>query len=144
MISSANEAESVEGERNSLQVVVMKGKIPGNIDEYIADCPLQLHEKLKELRVIIKKAAPVAEEKISYHMPAFYLNGPLVFFAVQKNHIGFYPTPSGVEAFREDLTGYKTSKGAIRFPNDKPLPLQLVSRIVRFRVKENTRASRSK
>jgi len=122
----------------------MKGKIPENIDEYIADCPLQFRETLNDLREIIRKAAPGAEEKISYHMPAFYLNGPLVFFAAQKNHIGFYPTPSGVEAFKEDLTGYKTSKGAIQFPNDKPLPLQLVTRIVRFRVKENTGVSRSR
>jgi len=123
---------------------VKKGVSPENIDDYIAGCPVQLHGKLNELMVIIRKAAPAAEEKISYGMPGFFLNGPLVYFAAQKNHIGFYPTPSGVEAFREDLTGYKTSKGAIQFPNDKPLPFQLVSRIVMFRVKENTGVSHSR
>ena len=122
----------------------MQGKIPKNIDEYIADCPLHFQDKLQELREIILKAAPGAVEKISYRMPAFFLNGPMVYFAAQKNHIGFYPTNSGVTAFLEDLTGYKTSKGAIQFPVDKPVPRQLVTRIVRFRVKENTRASRSK
>ena len=121
-----------------------KGLSPENIDEYIADCPLHFQDKLKEMRAIIAKAAPGAGEKISYRMPTFYLNGPLVFFAAQKNHIGFYPTPSGVEAFKEDLVGYKTSKGAIQFPIDKPVPRQLVSRIVRFRVKENTRSTLSK
>jgi uncharacterized protein YdhG (YjbR/CyaY superfamily) len=117
-----------------------KGSSPENIDAYIAECPLHFQDKLHELWTIIRKAAPGAEEKISYQMPAFMLNGPLVYFAAQKNHIGFYPTPSGVEAFKEDLVAYKTSKGAIQFPIDKPLPAQLVSRIVRFRVKENTKA----
>jgi uncharacterized protein YdhG (YjbR/CyaY superfamily) len=121
-----------------------KGSPPENIDAYIAECPLHFQDKLHELWTIIRQAAPGAEEKISYQMPAFMLNGPLVYFAAQKNHIGFYPTPSGVEAFKEDLVGYKTSKGAIQFPIDKPLPRQLVARIVRFRAKENTGASRSR
>jgi uncharacterized protein YdhG (YjbR/CyaY superfamily) len=110
-----------------------------NIDEYIANCPLQFREKLQELRAIIRKGAPGAEEKISYRMPAFFFKGPLVYFAAQKNHIGFYPTPSGVTAFKNDLKEYKTSKGAIQFPIDKPLPHQLILRIVRFRVDENSR-----
>ena len=110
-----------------------------NIDEYIANCSPQFREKLQELRAIIRKGAPGAEEKISYRMPAFFLNGPLVYFAAQKNHIGFYPTPSGVAAFKNDLRDYKTSKGAIQLPIDRPLPLQLILRIVSFRVDENSR-----
>ena len=115
----------------------------GSIDEYIAHCPLLFQGKLQELRAIIRKGAPGAEEKISYRMPAFFLNGPLVYFAAQKNHIGFYPTPSGVTAFKKDLSGYKTSRGAIQFPIDKPLPLQLILRIVRFRVDENSQPTGS-
>ena len=108
------------------------------VDEYISGCPEQLQAKLKELREAIRKAAPEAEEIISYRMPAYRLNGVLVYFASQKNHIGFYPTSSGVNAFREELAAYKTSKGAIQFPVDKPIPLKLVSTIVKFRVKENS------
>jgi uncharacterized protein YdhG (YjbR/CyaY superfamily) len=108
------------------------------VDEYISGCPEQLQAKLKELREAIRKAAPEAEETISYRMPAYRLNGVLVYFAAQKNHIGFYPTSSGVNAFREELAAYKTSKGAIQFPVDKPIPLKLVSTIVKFRVKENS------
>jgi len=108
------------------------------VDEYISGCPEQLQAKLKELREAIRKAAPEAEETISYRMPAYRLNGVLVYFAAQKNHIGFYPTSSGVNAFREELAAYKTSKGAIQFPLDKPIPLKLVSTIVKFRVKENS------
>jgi uncharacterized protein YdhG (YjbR/CyaY superfamily) len=122
----------------------VKGINPENIDEYIAGCPPELQAKLQELRRVIRKAAPGAEERISYRMPAFILNGPLVYFAAQKNHIGFYPTPSGVETFMKDLSGYKISKGAIRFPVDKPLPVKLVNKIVRFRVKENSQAARSR
>ena len=114
-----------------------KTEIPRNIDEYIAGCPEHVQEKLHELRATIIKAAPGAEEKISYRMPAFTLNGILVYFAAQTRHIGFYPTSSGVTAFKHEITGYKSSKGAIQFPLDKPLPLELIARIVKFRVREN-------
>ena len=106
------------------------------IDAYISSYDEVVQPILKELRRVIKEEAPDATEKISYQMPTFYLNGNLVHFAVQKNHIGFYPAPSGVEAFKEELTDYKTSKGAIQFPLTKPIPYELVRRIVRFRVEE--------
>ena len=96
-----------------------------------------------ELRATIRKAAPGAEEKISYRMPAFNLNGILVYFAAQTRHIGFYPTSSGVTAFKEELGDYKSSKGAIQFPIDRPLPLELITRIVKFRVRENTERAKS-
>jgi len=107
------------------------------IDDYLSICPEAIRNSLIELRNTIKKVAPDAEEKISYQMPAFFLNGPLVYFSAQINHIGFYPTPSGVEAFKEELSDYVTTKGAVRFPYEKPLPLKLISEIVRFRVIEN-------
>src|SRR5665647_354015 len=115
-----------------------KAIIPKNIDEYIAACPEHVQEKLHELRATIIKAAQGAEEKISYRMPAFTLNGILVYFAAQTRHIGFYPSSSGVKAFIKELGSYKTSKGAIHFPLDKPLPVELISRIVKFRVQENS------
>ena len=106
------------------------------IDAYISRYDEDIQAILQEFRRVIKEEAPDATEKISYQMPTFYLNGNLVHFAVQKNHIGFYPAPSGVEAFKEELTDYKTSKGAIQFPMTKPIPYELVRRIVRFRVGE--------
>ena len=106
------------------------------IDAYISRYDRDIQAILQEFRRVIKEEAPDATEKISYQMPTFYLNGNLVHFAVQKNHIGFYPSPSGVAAFKEELTEYKTSKGAIQFPLTKPIPYELVRRIVRFRVEE--------
>ncbi|MGA9138916.1 MAG: DUF1801 domain-containing protein [Methanocella sp.] len=115
----------------------MEGKTFESIDEYIAQYPPDIQEKLEKLRKVIKETAPEAEETISYRMPAFKLNGrPLVYFAPFSDHIGFFPTASGVEAFKDELTGYKTSKGTIQFPLDKPMPLDLVRRIVRFKVAE--------
>lgn len=108
-----------------------------SIDEYIANFPEETQKKLEELRAVIKKAAPDAEEKISYQMPTFFLKGNLVHFAAFKNHIGFYPTPSGIQAFQEELSGYEGAKGSVQFPIDSPLPLKLISRIVKFRVAEN-------
>ena len=108
-----------------------------DIDEYISNFPVEIQRKLKELKVAIKNAAPEAEEKICYQMPAFYFKGNLVYFAGYRNHIGFYPTASGIEVFKNELSGFKHSKGAIQFPLEEPLPLELVTRIVRFRVKEN-------
>lgn len=110
---------------------------PATIDEYIADFPMEVQVMLERLRLTIATAAPDATEKISYQMPTFYFNGNLVHFAAFKHHIGFYPTPSGISAFREELKDYKTSKGAVQFPLDKPLPLELVKKIVGFRVTEN-------
>ena len=120
------------------QIIMKKGHVlPANIDEYIATFPADIQKLLKHLHETIRKTAPEAEESISYQMPAFKLNGPLVYFAGYNKHIGFYPTPSGIEKFQQELTKYKSSKGAVQFPIDQPLPLELVSRIVRFRVKEN-------
>lgn len=115
-----------------------------SIDEYITQFPPAVREKLKTLRTVIKEAAPAAEEKISYQMPTFSLHGNLVHFAAFKKHIGFYPAPSGIEAFKEELAEYKTSKGAIQFPIDKRLPYELITRIVKFRVAENTQKAKDK
>jgi uncharacterized protein YdhG (YjbR/CyaY superfamily) len=108
-----------------------------NIDQYILSFSPEIRERLEQMRQIIRSAAPEAEEVISYQMPAFRLNGILVYFAGYKNHIGFYPTASGIEAFKDQLSEYKWSKGAIQFPNDRPLPVELIERITRFRVNEN-------
>lgn len=108
------------------------------IDEYIAAFPPKIQEILEEVRFTIKKAAPGATEKISYQMPTFYLYGNLVHFAAHKNHIGFYPTPSGINAFRDELAGYSCSKGAIQFPLDQPIPLELIAAIVQYRAAENS------
>lgn len=112
-------------------------KVALTTDEYIAQFPPDVREILQNLRAVIKEAAPEATEKISYQMPTFYLNGNLVHFAAYARHIGFYPAPSGIEAFKEELSPYKGAKGSVQFPLDKPLPMDLISRIVRFRVSEN-------
>ncbi|MFS0821724.1 iron chaperone [Bacillus sp. 1P02SD] len=111
--------------------------IPKSIDEYILQYPQEIQETLKTIRKVIKESAPNAEEKISYRMPTFVSNGNLVYFAAFKKHIGFYPTSSGINAFKEELSGYKTSKGAVQFPIGKPIPYELISKIVKFRVDEN-------
>lgn len=108
------------------------------VDDYIAVFPPAIQAKLQEMRATIKKAAPKAEEVISYNMPGYKLDGMLVWFAGYKNHIGFYPKPSGLKAFEKELAGYKSSKGAVQFPIDEPLPLSLVSKMVKMRVKENS------
>jgi uncharacterized protein YdhG (YjbR/CyaY superfamily) len=107
------------------------------IDDYISSLPKNIQIILIKLRDVINRASPEAEETISYGIPTFKLNGNLVHFAGYKNHIGFYPTPSGIEAFREELSSYELSKGTIKFPIEKPIPLDLVRKIVEFRVKEN-------
>ncbi|MDP4223423.1 MAG: DUF1801 domain-containing protein [Bacteroidota bacterium] len=119
-------------------------KIPETINEYITNSPVNIQERLKKLNETIKHTAPEAKEKISYGMPAYTLNGILVYFAAHTNHIGFYPYPSAVEAFKKELTGYNTAKGSIQFPNDKPLPLDLIKRIVEFRVNEKRQNKASK
>ncbi|WP_407282256.1 DUF1801 domain-containing protein [Methanolobus sp. WCC1] len=108
-----------------------------NIDEYIAMFPKEVQDKLREMRELIQETAPQAEETISYKMPTFRLNGILVHFAAYKNHIGFYPTPSGIEAFKDELSIYKHSKGSVQFPLEEPLPFDIIRKIVVFRVKEN-------
>ena len=114
------------------------------IDEYIARFPEEIQKKLEEVRATIKAAAPGATEKISYQMPTFYLYGNLVHFAAFKNHIGFYPVPSGIQAFKDELSQFEGSKGAVRFPLDKPLPLDLISRITKYRVGENLKKAEAK
>jgi uncharacterized protein YdhG (YjbR/CyaY superfamily) len=108
------------------------------IDEYISKFPKDVRDVLEELRLAIKKTAPKAKETIRYGIPTFTLNGNLVHFAAFKNHIGFYPTPSAIEAFKKELSPFKQSKGTVQFPLDKPIPLELVKRIVEFRVQDNT------
>ena len=108
-----------------------------SIDEYISNFPEDIQKILGELRAVIKKAAPEAEEKISYQMPTFFLKGNLVHFAAYKSHIGFYPTPSGIQAFQDELSMYEGAKGSVQFPISKPLPMKLISKIVKFRVAEN-------
>ena len=115
-----------------------------SIDEYIASFPQDIQKALTGLRATIRAAAPKAEEKISYGMPAFALQGNLVYFAAFKNHIGFFPTSSGIRAFKRDLAAYELSKGTVRFLYGKPLPLRLIGRIVRFRVAENLRRAEKK
>ena len=109
-----------------------------NIDEYILTFPVETRILLEQIRAVIRKSAPDATEAISYQMPTFKLNGKnLVHFAGYKNHIGFYPVPSGMLAFKKELSVYKQGKGSVQFPVNMPLPLDLVTEIVKFRVKEN-------
>jgi len=118
---------------------VMQGNSihPTTIDEYIAQCPQDVQQILAQIRAVIKESAPNAEEKISYQMPAFHLKGYLVGFAAHTHHIGFYTTPSGIEAFKDELSAYNSSKGAVQFPLDEPMPWELIRKIVKFRVAEN-------
>ncbi len=108
-----------------------------DIDEYIAGFPRPTQEILEKLRATISQAAPEAEETINYQIPTFNLKGNLVHFAAFKEHIGFYPTPSGIEAFKKELSVYSGAKGSVRFPLDKPIPFELISKIVKYRVREN-------
>jgi uncharacterized protein YdhG (YjbR/CyaY superfamily) len=111
------------------------------VDEYMSAVPQYAKAKLQEIRKTIRKAAPQAEELISYNMPAFKLREMLVWYAAFKEHIGFYPRPSAIEAFKKELSVYKWAKGSVQFPIDKPLPLNLVSKIVKYRLKENLERS---
>ena len=111
------------------------------VDEYIATFPAKTKKFLKDMRATIKRAAPGAEEAISYNMPAFRLDGMLVWYAGYKEHIGFYPKPTVIELFKKDLAEYKLSKGAIQFPLDQPLPLDLITRIALHRVAKNQQAA---
>ncbi|MCC6797851.1 MAG: DUF1801 domain-containing protein [Candidatus Hydrogenedentes bacterium] len=117
---------------------------PGTIDAYIAGFPWDVQKLLREVRGTIRKAAPDAEEAMKYGIPTFVLNGNLVHFAAFKQHIGFYPTPSGIEKFKDELSRYKGAKGSVQFPLDEPIPLKLIERIVAFRVKEARAKSAAK
>jgi uncharacterized protein YdhG (YjbR/CyaY superfamily) len=117
---------------------------PRTIDDYIAGFPQDVQEILEKIRVTIRQAAPDAEETIKYQMPTFTLKGNLVHFAAFKKHIGFYPTPTGIEEFNSELSAYKGGKGSVRFPLDKPIPFDLISRIVKARVKENLERAEAK
>ena len=117
---------------------------PKNIDEYIAGVPDDVQAILKKIRQTIRKAAPEAEEKISYQIPSFALHGRLIYFAAFKKHIGLYPAPRGAEKFKKELAAYEGGKGTVRFPLDKPIPYGLITRIVKFRAKENLARERGK
>ena len=117
---------------------------PKNIDEYIAGFPKNVRTILTTIRATIRKAAPGAEEKISYQMPAFSLHGILVYFAAHTKHIGFYPTSTGIQRFKHKLAACAGGKGSVQFPFDKPIPYALIGRIVKFRVKENLERAAAK
>jgi uncharacterized protein YdhG (YjbR/CyaY superfamily) len=117
---------------------------PKNFDEYLIAFPADTQKILKQVRNAIKKVAPDAEEVISYGMPAFKQTRILIYFAAFKNHIGFYPMSSGIDAFKTELSDYKWAKGSIQFPLNKPMPLKLITEIVKFRVIENSEKTKSK
>ncbi len=122
------------------QYMATSKKQSKTIDEYIATFPKNVKDVLEKIRQAIRESAPEAEETISYGIPAFRLNGRvLVYFAAWKNHIGFYPIPSGAKAFKKELAPYKQGKGSVQFPFDKPIPYDLVKKIVKYRVKENSK-----
>jgi len=118
--------------------------IAKNITEYIASFPEDVQEVLQKIRETIRNAAPDAGETINYAIPTFVYKGNLVHFAAFKKHIGFYPAPSGIEKFKDDLAGYQSAKGSVQFPLDQPIPYELIDRIVRFRVEENIQKAGAK
>ncbi len=119
--------------------------MPKAIEEYIADFPPDVQKILKKIRMTIREAAPGAEETIKYRMPTFTLKGgDLVYFAAFKNHIGFYPIPTGIEKFKKELSVYKQGRGSVQFPLDQPIPYDLITKIVKFRVKENLEKAEAK
>jgi len=117
---------------------------PKDIDQYIAGFPADVQEILEKVRLTIKKAAPDAKETISYQIPTFTLKGNLVHFAAYKKHIGFYPTSSGIEKFKKEVSAYKWAKGSVQFPLNQPIPYELITQIVTFRVKENLERAEAK
>ncbi len=114
------------------------------IDDYIANYPPDVQQILQKIRAIIREAAPEAQEKINYGIPTFTLNGNLVHYAGFKNHVGFYPTPSGVEKFKKQLSKYEGAKGSVKFPLDQPIPYELIRKIAEFRVKEQRAKTKKK
>lgn len=119
-------------------------KVAPDIDSYIAAFPKDVQAALQELRNTVHATAPDAEEAIRYAMPAFILNGHLALFAAFKKHIGFYPAPTGVKEFEKDLAGYKTGRGSVQFPLDKPMPLALVKKMVKYQMKRNAEKAKEK
>ena len=119
------------------EMMSSKQTTPQSIDEYIASFPPDIQAILHKIRLTIRTAAPQAEETMKYQMPTFTLKGNLVYFAVYKKHIGVYPVPAGTEKFQKELAPYRGAKSAVRFPLDQPIPFNLISQIVKFRVKEN-------
>lgn len=115
-----------------------------NINAYINDFPEEIQTILEQIRATIQQAAPEAKEAIKYGMPTFVLNGNLVHFAAYKNHIGFYPAPTGIEAFIKELEVYRTGKGTIQFPIDKPIPFDLITKVVKYRIEENLKKRKKK
>jgi uncharacterized protein YdhG (YjbR/CyaY superfamily) len=115
-----------------------------SVDEYIAQFSPEIQKRLVEIRKLIREEAPEAQEKISWQMPTYVLNGNLVHFAAHKNHLGFYPGAEGIEVFSEKIAGFKSSKGAVQFPYNQPLPAELVREIVRFRIEANQRDAEQK
>lgn len=122
----------------------MKASAPKNIDQYIAGFPKSVQEILQEMRAIVRAAAPDAQETLKYRMPTFVLGENLVHFAAFENHIGWYPTPSAIEAFRRELAGYERAKGSVQFPLGQPVPFALIEKMVQFRVKEARERKMSK
>lgn len=118
--------------------------VPANIDAYIAGFPKDVQAVLQQLRTTVRQAAPAAEEAIKYAMPAFLLNGHLVLFAAFKKHIGFFPAPTGEATFKKDLAGYTTGKGSVQFPLDQPMPLGLITKIVKYQIKKNAAKAKAK
>lgn len=121
----------------------MQTAIPKDMDEYIAGFSKDIQKILEQIRATVKIAAPDAEETIKYAMPTFTLNGNLVYFAAFRNHIGFYPVPTRNKAFEKEFSVYKTGRGSIQFPLDQPMPLSLITKIVKFRIKENLEKARA-
>ena len=117
---------------------------PATIDDYIAGFPKDVQSILQKIRATVRKAAPEAEEAIKYDIPTFVLHGNLVHFAAYKNHIGFYPAPSGTEKFKKELSPYRSGKGSVQFPLNEPMPYDLITKIVQFRVKESAAARAKK
>jgi uncharacterized protein YdhG (YjbR/CyaY superfamily) len=126
---------------NLKKIIKMKAK---DVDEYIKGFPVEIQPILEKIRVTVKKAAPLAKEVISYGMPAYKMNGILLWYAAHSKHIGFYPKASGIEAFKPELAIYKGAKGSVQFPLDKPMPLGLITKIVKFRVNENLQRKKPK
>lgn len=123
---------------------MQKRSDPKTIDEYIEQFPIPVRKTLKKIKMTIKKAAPKAGETIKYRIPTFTLNGNLIFVAAFTNHIGLYPAPRGAEQFKKELSGYKGGKGTVQFPLDGPIPYGLITRIVKFRVRQNLNRSKGK
>lgn len=117
---------------------------PKSVDEYIASFPKETQKILNEVRATVKAAAPKTEESISYGMPAYTFNGPVAYFAGYKSHIGFYATPNAHEEFKADLAKYKQGKGSVQFPIDEPMPLKLITKMVKFRIKHNAETAKAK